>query len=90
MVRTTGRRLRSLLEDVGDIAPHRGLLERVKRAAAVTDAARDATILLRLLENNVTSSERELAQPIFERLREKESAATRDACRRLRRARFDP
>lgn len=82
--------MRSLLEDVGDIAPHRGLLKRVKRAAEATDAARDATIVLRLLENNVTSSERELAQPLFERLREKESAATRDARRRLRQARFEP
>ncbi len=89
VVRTTGRRLRSLLEDVGDVAPRRDLLKRVKRAAAATDAARDATIVLRLLENNVTSSERELAQPLFDRLREKEVAATRDACRRLRRARFD-
>lgn len=82
--------MRSLLEDVGAVAPHRELLKRVKRAAAATDAARDAAILLRLLENNVTSSERELAQPLFERLREKESAATGDACRRLRRARFEP
>ena len=89
-VRTTGRRLRSLLEDVGDLAPHRELLRQVKRAAAATDAARDATIILRLLESNVTSSERELAQPILDRLREEERAATRDACRRLRRARFDP
>jgi len=89
-VRTTGRRLRSLLEDVGDLAPHRELLRQVKRAAAATDAARDATIILRLLESNVTSSERELAQPILDRLREEEHAATRDACRRLRRARFGP
>jgi CHAD domain len=89
-VRTTGRRLRSLLEDVSDLAPHRELLRQVKRAAAATDAARDATIILRLLESNVTSSERELAQPLLDRLREKERAATRDACRRLRRARFDP
>ncbi len=89
-VRTAGRRLRSLLEDVGDLAPHRKLLSRVKRAAAATDAARDATIILRLLESNVTSSERELAQPLLDRLRDEERAATRDACRRLRRARFDP
>jgi CHAD domain len=88
-VRTTGRRLRSLLEDVADLAPHRRLLERVKRAAAATDAARDATIVLRLLESSVTASERALAQPIFDQLRERERLATRDASRRLRRVRFD-
>ena len=89
-VRTTGRRLRSLLEDIAGIAPRRDLLKRVKRAAAATDAARDATIVLRLLESNVTSSERELAQPLLDRLHEEERAAMRDASRRLRRARFGP
>jgi hypothetical protein len=49
-VRTTGRRFRSLLEDVADLLPSRKLLARVKRAAAATDAARDASIALRLLD----------------------------------------
>lgn len=87
-VRTTGRRLRSLLEDVADLAPHRRLLKRVKRAAETTDAARDATIVLRLLECSVAPAERDLAAPLLERLREAERSATRAARRRLRRTEF--
>ncbi len=89
-VRTTGRRFRSLLEDVAAITRSERLRRRVKRAAAATDAARDATIILRLLESSVDAGEVETAQPLLERLREQERLATRRACKELRRMRFDP
>jgi len=44
-------------EDVAALAPSERLLRRVKRAATATDAARDATIILQLLENSVEPSE---------------------------------
>ncbi len=87
-VRTTGRRFRSLLEDVASIAKSKRLRGRVKRAAAATDAARDATIILRLLETSVHESEGAMAQPLLERLRNQERAATRDARKALSRMRF--
>jgi hypothetical protein len=89
-VRTTGRRFRSLLEDVASIAKSERLRRRVKRAAAATDAARDATIILRLLETSVEEGEGAMAQPLLERLREQERMATRDACKALARMRFAP
>ena len=87
-VRTTGRRLRSLLEDVCDITPSRRLLRRVKRAAAVTDAARDATIVRNLLESSADATELALAQPLLHELRREERRATVCARTRLARARF--
>ena len=90
VVRTTGRRFRSLLEDVADIEPHAALRRRVKRAAAATDAARDATIILRLLESSLDPGEAETAAPLIAQLREEEQLATRRACRQLRRVRFSP
>lgn len=87
-VRTTGRRFRSLLEDVASITPSERLRRRVKRAAAATDAARDASIILRLLEGSVDPGETEIARPLLERLRELESGATRRARKELRRMRF--
>lgn len=89
-VRTTGRRFRSLLEDVAGVAESKRLRRRVKRAAVATDAARDATIILRLLESSVDRTETELAVPLLERLRVQERLATRQACRELRRMRFAP
>ena len=64
-VRTSGRRFRSLLEDVADLASSRELLARVKRAAAATDAARDASIVLRLLDAAIDESERQNAVVAF-------------------------
>jgi CHAD domain-containing protein len=87
-VRTTGRRFRSLLEDGAQLAPAAKLLRRVKRAAATTDAARDATIILQLLESTVDSGERHIAQPLFDELRARANDATGLARKRLRRARF--
>ena len=87
-VRTAGRRFRSLLEDVAELAPSARLLRRVQRAAEQTDAARDATIILRLLENSVAPSERHLAEPLLAELSAREREATRLAHKRLRRARF--
>lgn len=62
----------------------------MKRAAAATDAARDATIILRLLEATVDAAEAGLAEPLLERLREQGRMATREACSALRRMRFAP
>jgi CHAD domain-containing protein len=87
-VRTAGRRFRSLLEDVAEVAPSAKLLRRVKRAAEQTDAARDATIILRLLENSVDPGERHVAEPLLAELSARAKEATRTAHKRLRRARF--
>jgi hypothetical protein len=89
-VRTTDRRFLSLLEDVAGISESERLRRRVKRAAAATDAARDATIVLRLLESSVDGSERSFARPLLERLYQQERIATRTASKELRRMRFDP
>ena len=87
-VRTTGRRFRSLLEDVAEVARSKRLRRRVKRAAASTDAARDATIILRLLQSSLDPSEAELAKPLLDELVKQEQLATRRACNKLRRMRF--
>jgi len=83
-VRTTGRRLRSLLEDVADIVDDPKLLRRVRRAAAVTDAAREASVILALLERSAGGVEREIASPLREELRRRVVLATRRARRSLR------
>jgi CHAD domain-containing protein len=87
-VRTTGRRLRSLLEDVRACRPQPKLLRRVKRAAEFTDAARDAAVIAALLANSVGEGERAIVEPLLEELREKERTATQNACRSLRRVSF--
>jgi len=84
-VRTTGRRLRSLLEDVSDLVCEPKLQRRVKRAAAITDAARDAAVIFALLNSSCDENERANAARLLEELAKKERQATRDACRRLRR-----
>jgi hypothetical protein len=89
-VRTTGRRFRSLLEDIADITRQERLRRRVKRAASATDAARDVTILRRLLESSLDPSEADFARPLFEHLYQAERLATRRARRELRRMRFVP
>lgn len=88
-VRTTGRRFRSLLEDAADLAPHERLRLRVKRAAAATDAAREATIILRLLEGSLEPAETAIAAPLLDALRERERTAMKCTRRRLARLRFD-
>jgi hypothetical protein len=87
-VRTAGRRFRSLLEDVAELAPREALLRRVKRAAAATDAARDAGIVRRLLERSVDPVELTVARDLLDELLQREKAATRLARRRLARMRF--
>ena len=87
-VRTTGRRFRSLLEDVETLLPSKRLHRRVKRAAAATDAARDATIILQLLETSVDAGERQSAHELLERLRDQEARATQRACAELGRICF--
>jgi CHAD domain-containing protein len=87
-VRTNGRRFRSLLEDVADLHPHPRLLRRVKRAAAATDAARDATIIRQLLESSTDPGELDAARPLVDELIENARLATRRARKRLRRMSF--
>ncbi len=87
-VRTAGRRFRSLLEDVTDLLPLPKLLRRVRRAADATDAARDATIIRRLLEASVDEHEAALAAPLLDELRRREEEAMQLAHRRLARTRF--
>lgn len=87
-VRTTGRRLRSLLEDASDLVARPGLLRKIKRAAKITDAARDATILLALLDASVDEGDRAHVQPLVEELARRQSAATKTARRELRKMRF--
>jgi hypothetical protein len=87
-VRTAGRRFRSLLEDVAEIAPDRRLLKRVKRTAEITDSARNAGVLLALLERSIDPSERDAAEALLASLRERQKEAMRCAHRRLRRAGF--
>jgi hypothetical protein len=89
-VRTAGRRFRSLLEDVETITRLERLRRQVKRAAAATDAARDATIILCLLVTSADPSEAELAKPLAEHLRERQRSATLRARTELRRMRFAP
>ncbi len=88
-VRTTGRRLRSLLEDGAGLAAPPHLLRRVKRASEATDAARDAAVARRLLETVVDESERASARTVLEVLERRRRTATRAARRYLRRARFE-
>jgi hypothetical protein len=87
-VRTTGRRFRSLLEDVRSRHPRPKLLRRVKRAAGATDAARDATVILALLESSVDDQERVLVKPLLDELTKQERKATKRARRRLKRQSF--
>jgi hypothetical protein len=88
-VRTTGRRFRSLLQDVASIAGSKRLRRRVKRAAAATDAARDAAVIVELLERSVDPGEAHLVDDLLRHLRQREDFATQRACRELRRVRFD-
>lgn len=87
-VRTRGRRLRSFLEDVRELERRPKLLRRVRRAAALTDAARDAAILLALLERAVDESERATAEPLLQQLRERQRIATSEARKLLRKVDF--
>lgn len=87
-LRTRGRRLRSFLEAVRELEHHPKLLRRLKRAAELTDAARDAAILLALLERTVDESERVTAALLLEQLRERERIATTQTRRLLRKVEF--
>ena len=88
-VRTTGRRLRSLLEDGAGLGARPRLLRHVKRASEATDAARDAAVARRLLEAVVDGTERENARALFEVLERRSRTATRAARRYLRRVRLE-
>jgi|HubBroStandDraft_5_1064220.scaffolds.fasta_scaffold04926_3 hypothetical protein len=89
-VRTKGRRFRSLLEDVECVAPDRRLLKRVKRAAEITNSARNAAVLLALLETSIDPAERSAASELLTALRERAAGALKCAHRRLRRTSFQP
>lgn len=87
-LRTGARRLRSFLEAVRALERRPKLLRRLKRAAALTDAARDAGILRALLDNVVDETERHTAEPLLEQLRERERVATSETRRLLRKIDF--
>jgi CHAD domain-containing protein len=87
-VRTGARRLRCLLEDVAWLDRRAGLLRRVKRAAELTDTARDAAVQRALLESVLDESERAEAKPLLHALLERERDAVKSAQRSLRRTRF--
>jgi CHAD domain-containing protein len=87
-VRTRGRRLRSLLEDVASIKPLPKLRKRVKRAAEITDKARNATVLRALLDNCCHPDERANTESLLAQLHAEERTATRWARKRLRRLRI--
>jgi len=87
-LRTRARRLRSFLEAVSEVERCPKLLRRLKRAAALTDAARDAAILLALLDNAVDETERVTAEPLLAQIRELERVATSHARRMLRKIEF--
>lgn len=87
-LRTRARRLRSFLEAVCELENHPKLLRRLKRAAALTDAARDAAILLTLLDNAVDETERVTAEPLLEQMRERERIATSEVRKLLRKVEF--
>jgi CHAD domain-containing protein len=87
-VRTRGRRLRSLLEDVASIKPLRKLRKRVKRAAEITDTARNATVLRALLDASRDPNESASTQALLVQLHEEERTATRRARKQLRRLRI--
>jgi CHAD domain-containing protein len=87
-LRTRSRRLRSFLEAVRELEHRPKLLRRIKRAAALTDAARDAAILLALLERTADETECVTAEPLLAQLRERERVATSEARRLLRKIEF--
>ena len=88
-VRTSSRRLRSLLEDAGDVVAERRLLRAVKRTAKSTDPARDAAVIRALLERVVAAGERNHAAELLRDLRLQETLAMRRACKKLTRVRYE-
>jgi len=84
-VRTTCRRLRSLLEDLSDCIPRSKLLKNTKRVAAWTDSPRDAAVMRELLERTVDESERSGAAQLFEALERRETEAGERARKKLAR-----
>ena len=90
-VRTTGRRFRSLLEDVAELAALERLRRRVKRAAAATDAARDATIILAPARKQHRTGEAADSAAAARAIAEtQERLATQQARKELRRMHFAP
>jgi CHAD domain-containing protein len=87
-LRTGARRLRSFLEAVREMEHGPKLLRRLKRAATLTDAARDAAILLALLERSLDETERVTAGPLLNQLRQRAVVATSEARRLLRKVDF--
>ncbi|HTX59540.1 MAG TPA: CHAD domain-containing protein [Verrucomicrobiae bacterium] len=86
-VRTAGRRLRSLLDDVAAIADLPRLRAFVKSSAECTDGARDAAVQRELLARCADEDERAAAEPLLRALRKRERRATVAARKRLRRLR---
>jgi CHAD domain-containing protein len=87
-VRTSGRRLRSLLEDVATVARAKRLAKSIKRAARYTDEARDAGVMRDLLGACLDEEESGAAAPLLRSLGKRERRARRSARKELRGMRF--
>ena len=87
-VRTSSRRLRSLLDDTAALACAPRLLRAVKRTAKSTDAARDAAVIRALLERTVSAEELYHAKALLADLRVQERHAIRKAREKLRRVSY--
>jgi CHAD domain-containing protein len=86
-VRTSARRLRSLCEDFGELAPcsHRG---RLHRLISIMGEARDAAVLRETLLRALDVRERAAAKPLLRDLRKQERHASRRVYHALARLRL--
>jgi CHAD domain-containing protein len=87
-VRTSARRLRSLLEDVSDVI---GLtdLDDLHSAINASGRARDAAVLYEAVRQNLAEDERSFARAFLRDLRESERSFTKKTCKRLKRVRVE-
>ena len=83
-MRTSARRLRSLYDDVGSLLPEirRG---RLKRLIKRSGDARDAAVLLTVLEGALDETERPLAASLLDDLRKRERNGLHVTRRRVKR-----
>lgn len=84
-LRTTARRLRSLLEDVGDIVDGHRITCRLKPLIRATGASRDAVVTREALCAALDDRERDALDPMLHRLHQTERKGRRKACKRARR-----
>ena len=79
-MRSAGRRLCSLYEDLADISPPMDS-RRVRRLVKRAGKARDAAVLHRVLTAAVDDGEREAIEPLLQSLREEKRTGTRSILR---------